>query len=514
MEPFQKCFYQESEAMRNVTWEETAATRLEAAMTIVNDGEGELRAPKPVKSFSDVGLPQYCLDQMSNAGFSAPTPVQAQGWPIVLCGRDMIGIAQTGSGKTLSFLMPGVIHILAQPPIKSYHDGPIMTILSPTRELAMQIQVECDKFGAGPNVRNVAVFGGVPKHAQLGAMREGREIIVATPGRLIDFIENGSFTLRRTTMLVLDEADRMLDMGFEDQVRKIAAQIRPDRQTLLWSATWPKEVQSLARDLCKENPVHLNIGGEGLRANHRITQIVEVFEGYNTYYDRKQRLAQLLREIMDGSKIIIFAETKRGCDDLTRDMRTSGYPALSIHGDKTQSERDWVLNEFRAGKNPILIATDVAARGLDVKDIKTVINFDFPGAVEDYVHRIGRTARAGETGTSYTFMTPEKGKHSKELMEIMTEAKQVIPQCLLDLAENSRGFKGRTRNRGGGGGKEKGGDKDKGRERSRDRKGGSSKGGSKGKDSKGGSYGGGGGNMMAGGNMGMMGMMSMGMGTW
>jgi len=238
----------------------------------------------------------------------------------------------------------------------------------------------------------------------------------------------------------------MLDMGFEPQIRKVVSQIRPDRQTLMWSATWPKEVQALAREFLKDS-IQINIGSMTLSANHSVTQIVDVCQEA----EKRQKLLKLLEQLMDGSKIIIFTETKRNADQLTRQLRMDGWPALAIHGDKTQSERDWVLAEFKNGKNPIMIATDVAARGLDVKDIKYVINYDFPGSLENYVHRIGRTGRAGAVGTAYSFFTPANFKLAKELMDILHEAKQVVPPQLMQYADSAgRAHGGRS---GGGGGR-------------------------------------------------------------
>jgi ATP-dependent RNA helicase DDX5/DBP2 len=270
------------------------------------------------------------------------------------------------------------------------------------------------------------------------------EIVIATPGRLIDMLEARKTNLRRVTYLVLDEADRMLDMGFEPQIRKIVSQIRPDRQTLMWSATWPKEVQALAREFLKDN-IQINIGSMTLSANHNVTQVVDVCQEP----EKRQKLLKLLEQLMDGSKIIIFTETKRNADQLTRQLRMDGWPALAIHGDKTQSERDWVLAEFKNGKNPIMIATDVAARGLDVKDIKYVINYDFPASLENYVHRIGRTGRAGAVGTAYSFFTPANCKLAKELMDILVEAKQSVPPQLMQYAESA----GRAHGGGRGGGR-------------------------------------------------------------
>jgi ATP-dependent RNA helicase DDX5/DBP2 len=268
-------------------------------------------------------------------------------------------------------------------------------------------------------------------------LQRGVEIVIATPGRLIDMLEAKRTNLRRVTYLVLDEADRMLDMGFEPQIRKILEQIRPDRQTLMWSATWPKEVQQLAKDFLVE-PTQINIGSLALSANHRVTQHIQICQDM----EKRGKLLKLLEEIMDGGKILIFAETKKNTDNLTRNLRADGWPALAMHGDKSQQERDWVLAEFKGGKAPILVATDVAARGLDVKDIKYVINYDFPTSCEDYVHRIGRTGRAGASGVAYTFFTPQNMKFAKELVHILEESKQNVPPQLLQFVEMARGFKG------------------------------------------------------------------------
>jgi len=236
-----------------------------------------------------------------------------------------------------------------------------------------------------------------------------------------------------------------LDMGFEPQIRKIVEQIRPDRQTLMWSATWPKEVRNLAEDFLKDY-IQLNVGSLSLAANHNILQIVDVCQEM----EKDTKLRQLLEEIMaeKESKIIVFAETKRKVDDLTRRMRREGWPAMCIHGDKSQQERDWVLSEFRSGRAPILVATDVAARGLDVDDVKFVINYDYPSCSEDYVHRIGRTGRSDKTGTAYTFFTADNCKQAKDLIEVLKEANQVVNPRLYEIMEMGRGGGGRNRWRG------------------------------------------------------------------
>mmetsp|Transcript_41802 Transcript_41802/g.75896 ORF Transcript_41802/g.75896 Transcript_41802/m.75896 type:complete len:495 (-) Transcript_41802:133-1617(-) len=425
---FEKDFYQEHPLVTQMTQEGAEQLRASKNISIV---EGE-NVPKPVRNFEEASFPEYVLQEVARAGFKEPTPIQIQGWPIALAGRDMVGIAETGSGKTLAFLLPAIVHINAQPYL-SRGDGPIVLVMAPTRELACQIQEEANRFGKSSKIKNTCCYGGVPKADQAKDLREGVEIVIATPGRFIDFLSQDTTNCKRVTYLVLDEADRMLDMGFEPQVRKIAGQCRPDRQTLMWSATWPKEIQKLARDLCKEKPVHINVGSLSLRTAHTIRQYVEVVQ----HQDKKGRLKRLLEKVMDGSRILIFASTKRDADDLTREMRLDGMPALCMHGDKKQEERDWVLDEFKKGKSPILVATDVASRGIDVKDIKYVINYDFPGQIEDYIHRVGRTGRAGATGSAYTFFTSDKFRHAKDLVRVLKEANQPVPAELEKLASDS-----------------------------------------------------------------------------
>ncbi|XP_072339790.1 probable ATP-dependent RNA helicase DDX5 [Scyliorhinus torazame] len=399
--------------------------------------------PKPVLNFVEASFPTYVLDVLMQQNFTEPTAIQAQGWPVALSGKDMVGIAQTGSGKTLAYLLPAIVHINHQPFLER-GDGPICLVLAPTRELAQQVQHVAHDYGRASRLKSTCIYGGAPKGPQIRDLERGVEICIATPGRLIDFLEAGKTNLRRCTYLVLDEADRMLDMGFEPQIRKIVEQIRPDRQTLMWSATWPKEVRQLAEDFLKEY-VQINIGALELSANHNILQIIDVCQEV----EKDDKLLRLMEEIMSEkeNKTIIFVETKRRCDELTRRMRRDGWPAMCIHGDKSQPERDWVLNEFRSGKAPILIATDVASRGLDVEDVKFVINYDYPNSSEDYIHRIGRTARSSKTGTAYTFFTPGNIKQANDLISVLREANQALNPKLIQMIED-RGS-GRSRGRGG-----------------------------------------------------------------
>ncbi|XP_056135475.1 probable ATP-dependent RNA helicase DDX5 [Lampris incognitus] len=435
---FQKNFYHEHPDVTHRSIQEVEQYRRSKEVTV----KGR-ECPKPIMKFHEATFPSYVMDVIVKQNWSEPTPIQSQGWPLALSGKDMVGIAQTGSGKTLAYLLPAVVHIQHQPFLE-HGDGPICLVLAPTRELAQQVQQVAAEYGRASRLKSTCIYGGAPKGPQIRDLERGVEICIATPGRLIDFLECGKTNLRRCTYLVLDEADRMLDMGFEPQIRKIVDQIRPDRQTLMWSATWPKEVRQLAEDFLKDY-VQINIGALQLSANHNILQIVDVCNDM----EKEDKLIRLLEEIMSEkeNKTIIFVETKRRCDELTRRMRRDGWPAMGIHGDKSQQERDWVLNEFKYGKAPILIATDVASRGLDVEDVKFVINYDYPNSSEDYIHRIGRTARSQKTGTAYTFFTPNNMKQAADLISVLREANQAINPKLIQMAEDRGG-----RGRGGRGG--------------------------------------------------------------
>ncbi|KAM6905377.1 putative ATP-dependent RNA helicase DDX17 [Xenentodon cancila] len=433
---FEKNFYTEHPEVQRMSQYDMEEYRRKKEITVRGSG-----CPKPVTNFHQAHFPQYVMDVLMQQNFKEPTAIQSQGFPLALSGRDMVGIAQTGSGKTLAYLLPAIVHINHQPYLER-GDGPICLVLAPTRELAQQVQQVAYDYGKSSRIKSTCVYGGAPKGPQIRDLERGVEICIATPGRLIDFLEAGKTNLRRCTYLVLDEADRMLDMGFEPQIRKIVDQIRPDRQTLMWSATWPKEVRQLAEDFLKDY-VQINVGALELSANHNILQIVDVC----MENEKDQKLIQLMEEIMaeKENKTIIFVETKKRCDDLTRRMRRDGWPAMCIHGDKSQPERDWVLSEFRSGKAPILIATDVASRGLDVEDVKFVINYDYPNSSEDYIHRIGRTARSTNKGTAYTFFTPGNLRQARELIRVLEEARQAINPKLLQLVDSGRG--------GGGGGR-------------------------------------------------------------
>lgn len=422
---FEKNFYTSTETLSD---RDAQKLREESNMKLVGTN-----IPLPVNSFASLGFPEDVLRHFQSKGYTNPTAIQAQGWPMALSGRDMVGIADTGSGKTISFVLPALIHARAQKPLRE-DDGPIVLILAPTRELCTQIEEVVREYIPYFGLKSVAVYGGASMVPQKRALKSGVEILVATPGRLIDLHEQGFCPLNRVTFLVLDEADRMLDMGFEPQLNKIIPKTHKNRQSLMWSATWPREVRTLAMDYMKDF-IQVTIGEDDLRANSKITQKVEIVE----WNDKKNKLLYYLQDHR-SDRVIIFCNMKRTCDTIEDYLHEKGFHSIALHGDKSQVARDTVIQNFKSGRKTILIATDVAARGLDVKDVKLVINFDFPKNVEDYVHRIGRTARGDcKEGLAYTMFTSEDAPNARKLIDILRQSNQEVPQQLEDLVRNSRG---------------------------------------------------------------------------
>ncbi|CZR60446.1 probable ATP-dependent RNA helicase dbp3 [Phialocephala subalpina] len=365
--------------------------------------------------------------------FKAPTPIQAAAWPHLFNGRDVIGVAETGSGKTMAFAVPCVRGILSLPE-KQRNKGARAVIVSPTRELAMQSYEQIMVLAKVSGLRAVCVYGGVPKHEQREALKTA-DIVVATPGRLNDLINEGCADLSKAKYVVLDEADRMLDKGFEEEIRKIinTTPALGQRQTLMFTATWPESVRSLAATFMTD-PVRINIGDnpEGdLRANIRIVQKVEVVDPRNKEF----RLLQLLKQYQSGAqkddRILVFALYKKEATRVEGFIRSKGYRVAGIHGDLSQEQRTRSLESFKQGKTPILVATDVAARGLDIPAVKLVINCTFPLTVEDYVHRIGRTGRAGKEGLAITLFTEHDKAQSGALINVLKAANQEVPADLL-----------------------------------------------------------------------------------
>ncbi|KAK4490829.1 hypothetical protein RD792_001544, partial [Penstemon davidsonii] len=383
---------------------------------------------KALTLFEEAGLPNVVIECCKN--FDKPSPIQSNSWPFLLDGRDFIGIAATGSGKTLAFGVPAIMHVLNKRKIKT-SKNPLCLALSPTRELAQQIADVFLDAGKPSGVKSVCVYGGTSKGPQISSLKSGVDIVIGTPGRLRDLIEMGVCDLKEVSYVVLDEADRMLDMGFEPEVRSILSQTSSVRQMVMFSATWPFAVHQLAQEFMDPFPVKVVVGSEDLAANHDVMQIVEVLDDRA----RDERLQALLEKYHKSrsNRVLVFVLYKKEASRVENMLQKRGWKVVSISGDKAQHARTKALSLFKEGTCPLLIATDVAARGLDIPDVQVVINYSFPLTTEDYVHRIGRTGRAGKKGVAHTFFTKENKGLSGELINVLREAKQVVPEALLNF---------------------------------------------------------------------------------
>ena len=346
-------------------------------------------------TFEALGLGPASLAAVRDAGYDTPTPIQVQSIPLALAGRDIMGLAQTGTGKTASFVLPIIDRLMG---------GPRRTralILTPTRELCVQVEESFRKYGAHSGLGVISVYGGVGYEPQETALRNGVDVVVATPGRLIDHLEKQNVDFTELEVLVLDEADRMLDMGFAPQINKIVAKVPSYRQTLLFSATMPPEVEALARKYLRK-PAVVQVGRRSSAS---------IMVKHAVYPVPQERKAALLVHLLQGGAldtVLVFTRTKHGADRVVRALQDGGVEATAMHSDRSQKERTAAIEDFKAGKIRVLVATDIAQRGLDINGISHVINYDVPQQAEDYVHRIGRTGRAAATGDAYTFMATDE----------------------------------------------------------------------------------------------------------
>nr|XP_022337078.1 ATP-dependent RNA helicase DDX3X-like isoform X3 [Crassostrea virginica] len=415
-------------------------------------------SPKNIETFEDCNLGEIIRNNIVLSRYSKPTPVQKYAIPIVLAKRDLMACAQTGSGKTAAFLVPVLNRVYENGPEESANVAqsrqygrrkqyPLALVLAPTRELAYQIFDEARKFAYRSRVRPCVVYGGADIGAQMRDLDRGCHLLVATPGRLVDMLERGKIGLEHCKFLCLDEADRMLDMGFEPQIRRIVEKdnMPPSgvRQTLMFSATFPKEIQMLARDFL-DNYIFLAVGRVGSTSENITQKVVWVEE-----MEKRSFLLDLLNAAAGPDSLtLVFVETKKGADSLEDFLIREGYPATSIHGDRSQKEREEALRLFRSGDRPIIVATAVAARGLDIQNVRHVVNFDLPSDIEEYVHRIGRTGRVGNLGLATSFFNEKNKNIVRDLMDLLVEAHQEVPSWLESMAYEARPAGGSRR--GGG----------------------------------------------------------------
>ncbi|CAO2831892.1 unnamed protein product [Amaranthus hypochondriacus] len=398
---------------------------------IIVDGDD---APPPIKNFKDMRFPEPMLSKLKEKGIVQPTPIQVQGLPVILSGRDMIGIAFTGSGKTLVFVLPLIMIALQEEmmmPIAA-GEGPFGLVVCPSRELARQTYEVVEQFliplrDVGyPELRPLLCIGGVDMRSQVEVVKRGVHIVVATPGRLKDMLAKKKMNLDNCRYLCLDEADRLVDLGFEDDIREVFDHFKAQRQTVLFSATMPTKIQNFARSALVK-PVVVNVGRAGA-ANLDVIQEVE-------YVKQEAKIVYLLECLQKTPPpVLIFCENKADVDDIHEYLLLKGVEAVAIHGGKDQEDREYAIKSFKAGKKDVLVATDVASKGLDFPDIQHVINYDMPAEIENYVHRIGRTGRCGKTGIATTFINRNQSETTLlDLKHLLQEAKQRIPPVLAEL---------------------------------------------------------------------------------
>jgi len=430
-EPFRKSFYTEPLELQDMSEEDVRSLRFELDDIKVQGNN----VPKPVQRFAQFGLGSQALEIIRNLGFQKPTCIQAQAIPAIMSGRDVIGVAKTGSGKTVAFLLPMFRHIKDQRPLENM-EGPIGLIMAPTRELATQIHRECKPYLKALNMRAVCASGGAPITEQIGALKRGAEIVVCTPGRLIDLLSANQgrvINLKRVTYVVMDEADRMFDMGFEPQITKVLSNIRPDKQCVLFSATFPRKMEGLARKELNK-PVQITVGGRSV-VPQDITQKVEIVDED----EKLNRTLKLIGEELaadDDRRALLFVERQETADVLLGKLQKAGYPCVSVHGGREQIDRDAALDDFKAGNVPVMVATSVAARGLDVKQLTLVINYDVPSHLEDYVHRCGRTGRAGNKGTAVTFISKGQDRYTLDIVKALVQSDTAVPEDVQKMADD------------------------------------------------------------------------------
>lgn len=425
--PFRKNFYVEVPELSRLSDEGVKELR----MSLENIKVVGKSCPKPITCWAHCGLSRKVMEVLKKLKFSSPTPIQAQAIPAIMSGRDVIGIAKTGCGKTLSFLLPMFRHILDQPKLER-GDGPIAVVITPTRELATQICDDAQKFTRVLGLRVVAIYGGPNISEQIGVLKLGAEIVVCTPGRMIEIltVNSGRVTnLNRCTLLVLDEADRLFDMGFEKQIRSIVDLIRSDRQTVMFSATFPKIMEAHARRILTK-PIEIQVGGRSVVCKD-VQQHVEIIEED----DKFLRLLNILQNYVDeGSSAIVFVSKQEKADSLLEDLMQAYDPnCLVLHGGIDKDDRISTFSRFKSGQTKVLVATSVAARGLDVKNCICVVNYDCTNHYEDYVHRCGRTGRAGKKGFAFTFLTPEQGQYAADIIKALELSNSPVPESLQKL---------------------------------------------------------------------------------
>nr|XP_050024012.1 probable ATP-dependent RNA helicase DDX5 [Dermacentor andersoni] len=430
LQPFEKNLYEEHPATRNRSSADVDAYRNLNGISVKGKS-----VPNPILALEESNFPDFIVKSIeSRRDYTSPTCIEAHCWPVALGCRNFLGVVETGSHKTLAYVLPAVIHVSRQPPLQQ-EDGPIAVVLAPTRELAKQIHHVVSELGECAGVRAVCASNGDPKRGQYANLKKGCHICVATPQRLFEFLEEGKVNLHRCTYLVLDEVDRMLVMGFEQHVLKITELCRPDHQTIMWVTSWQKELRPFVEDLL-DDYVEVKFGTAQLPAENNVEMTVDVCQEE----EKEAKLAELLHDVLKekSKKAVVFTDTRTKADDIAWKLRIRSWSAVGLHGQKRKEERDWIVSVFRNGTPSVLVTTDMVAHDLVLENVRLVVNYDCPDCSEVYARRSSHVVRSGEPGVVHTFIIPTQQQHATNLIAILEDANQPVEPELYNMAKKCR----------------------------------------------------------------------------
>ncbi|KAH7934987.1 hypothetical protein HPB52_002563 [Rhipicephalus sanguineus] len=429
LQPFEKNLYEEHPATASRSMAEVEAYRKSNGVSVKGRD-----VPKPILALEESNFPDSVLKARIAArrDYTSPTCIEAHCWPIALSCRNILGIAETGSHKALAYVLAAVMHVSRQPPLQR-HEGPIAVVVAPTRELAKQIHSVASELGEHAGVRSVCAVSGARRRGQYAELSGGCHIFVATPGRLIEFLDEGKVNLHRCTYLVLDEVDRMLMMGYEPHVLKIAELCRPDHQTIMWLTSWQKELKTLVEDLL-DDYVEIKFGTTPLPVENSVEMTVDVCQEK----DKEAKLAELFDDVLKKKtdRAVVFTDRRWKVEEIAFKLRQRGWSAIGLHGKKDKKERDWVLSMFRSGAETVLVTTDVVVQDLYFGKVRLVVNYNCPDCSKVYAHRSRHVQHADEPGVVHTFVLPNQHRQAKTLIEILEEAKQPVTPELYGMVKN------------------------------------------------------------------------------
>ncbi|KAH7960254.1 hypothetical protein HPB49_018335 [Dermacentor silvarum] len=430
LQPFEKNLYVEHPATTSRSMAEVNAYRKVNGISVKG-----YNVPNPILALEESNFPDFIVKSIgATRDHNSPTCIEAHCWPIALRCRNFLGIANTGSHKTLAYVLPAVIHVSRQPPLEQ-EDGPIAVVLAPTRELAKQIHNIVLELGEHARVRSVCASNGEPKGGQYAELKKGCHICVTTPQRLIDFLEEGKMNLHRCTYLVVDEVDRMVAMGFEHIVLKIAEHCRPDHQTIMWVTSWRNELRHFVEDLLNDY-IEIEFGKAQLPAENSVEMTVDVCQEE----EKEAKLVELFEDVLKekSKKAVVFTDTRRKADEIAWKLRLRGWSAIGLHGKKTKKERDWIVSMFRTGTSSVLVTTEEVAQDLVLENVCLVVNYDCPDCSEVYVRRASPVAHSGEPGVVHTFILPTQQLYARNLIAILKNSKQLVKPELYNIARKAR----------------------------------------------------------------------------